>query len=233
MKGRTMRTLPEELRPYERVEALGAGALSDTELVAVLIKTGSRDRNATEVAQDILRRCGGITGLGAMSVAAFREIAGVGRVKAVTLLAAYELGARIARGMQVRRTRISSIEQLGNLYLREMMLRDRETFKAVLLDKKWQIIKDVTVSVGTVDRTLVHPREVFAEAVANRASAVVLMHNHPSGDATPSREDRETTRRLIQAGRVLGIQVADHIVFGNGVFYSFYREGEMEKLCQE
>lgn len=233
MEGQTMKTLPEEIRPYERIEALGADTLSDTELLAVLLKSGSRKRNAVEVAQDVLRRSGGLSGLGNMSVQALTETEGVGRVKAVTLLAAYELGRRISRGIRVRKTRIQGIDQLATMYASEMALMQQEHFKAVLLDRKWQILKDVTISVGTVDRTIVHPREVFAEAVTNRACAVVVMHNHPSGDAAPSKEDRETTRRLMEAGRILGIMLADHIVFGKGHYYSFFLQGEMERLRTE
>lgn len=233
MEGRTMKRLPEELRPYERVEAFGAGALSDAELLAVLLKSGSRKRNALEVAQDVLIRSGGLSGLGVLSVQALTEIEGVGWVKAVTLLAAYELGLRISRGTQIRGVRIQGIDQLAAMYASEMALMSREHFKAVLLDRKWQILKDVTVSVGTVDRALAHPREVFSEAVVNHACAVVVMHNHPSGDATPSKEDRETTRRLLEAGRILGIILADHIVFGKDQYYSFFLEGEMERLRTE
>lgn len=233
MNGQTMKTLPEELRPYERLEAFGAEALSDTELLAVLLKSGSRRKTAAEVAADVLCRCGGLSGLDGMSVPALSEVEGIGRAKAVTLLAAYELGLRICRNRRISRIRITDIGQLAERYGAEMTLARQEKFKAVLLDRKWQILKDVTVSVGTVDQTLVHPREVFSEAIANRASAVVVMHNHPAGSGTPSRADEETTRRLIAAGRILGIELADHIIFGNGNYFSFFREGLMEKLRDE
>lgn len=233
MDGKTMKMLPEAIRPYERIEALGPHTLSDAELLAVLLKSGSRKRNVVAVAQDVLARSGGLSGLGALSVQALTEVEGVGWVKAVTLLAAYEIGQRISKGQQIRKTKIRGIDQLASMYASEMMQMPQEHFKAVLLDRKWQILKDVTISVGTVDRAIVHPREVFAEAVTNRASGIVVMHNHPSGDATPSREDRETTKRLLEAGQILGIVLADHIVFGADQYYSFFLEGEMEKLLTE
>ncbi len=233
MDGKTMKMLPESIRPYERIEAFGPQTLSDGELLAVLLKSGSRKRNVLAVAQDVLTRSGGLSGIGALSVQALTEIEGVGWVKAVTLLAAYEIGRRISKGQQVRKTKIRGIDQLAAMYAPEMMQMPQEHFKAVLLDRKWQILKDVTVSVGTVDHAIVHPREVFAEAVTNRASGIVVMHNHPSGDATPSKEDRETTRRLLNAGQILGIMLADHIVFGKDQYYSFFLEGEMERLLTE
>lgn len=229
MEGRTMKMLPEGLRPYERLEAYGAVTLSDTELISILLKSGSRDRNAVEVARDVLTRSEGLYGLGELSVQALTEIAGVGFVKAVTLLAAFELGKRISKGDQGKKTKISSIEQLASLYAGVMHF-PQEHFKVVLLDRKWQILKDVTVSVGTVDRAIVHPREVFSPAVTNRASGVVVMHNHPSGDCTPSKEDRKTTERLAEAGSVLGIPLADHIIYGKDRYYSFFLEGDMEAL---
>ena len=232
MDGRTMKTLPEGLRPYERLEAYGPETLSDTELISILLKSGNRKRNAVEVAQDVLARSEGLYGLGALSVQALTEISGVGFAKAVTLLAAFELGRRISKGDVGKKTRIGSIEQLASLYSGEMHL-PQEHFKVVLLDRKWQILKDATVSVGTVDRAIVHPREVFSPAVVNRASGVVVMHNHPSGDCTPSREDRETTRRLAEAGKILGIVLADHIIYGKDQYYSFFLEGDMEELQAE
>ncbi len=229
MEGRTMKMLPEGLRPYERLEAYGPETLSDTELISILLKSGNRKRNAVEVAQDVLTRSEGLYGLGELSVQALTEISGVGWVKAITLLAAYELGRRISKGNQGKKTKIGSIEQLASLY-GDVMRLPQEHFKVVLLDRKWQILKDVTVSVGTVDRAIVHPREVFSPAVTNRASGVVVMHNHPSGDCTPSKEDRETTRRLAEAGRILGIVLADHIIYGKDRYYSFFLEGDMEEL---
>ncbi len=233
MERQTMKMLPAEIRPYERISKFGASTLSDEELLAVLLKSGSRNRNAMDVARDVLVRSGGLGGLGELTPQALTEVHGVGWVKAITLLAAYELGRRIARGQQVRKTRIYSMDQLAFMYASEMALMPQEHFKAVLLDRKWQILKEITVSVGTVDKAIVHPREVFSEAVTNRASAVVVMHNHPSGDASPSKEDRETTRRLLEAGRILGILLADHIVFGKDQYYSFFLEGEMERLQAE
>ncbi|MBR5280927.1 MAG: DNA repair protein RadC [Clostridia bacterium] len=232
MESRTMKTLPEGLRPYERLEAYGPETLSDTELIAILLKSGNRNRNAVEVAQDVLTRSEGLYGLGELSVKALTEISGVGAVKAITLLAAFELGRRISKGEQGKKTKISSIEQLASLYAPVMHL-PQEHFKVVLLDRKWQILKDVTVSVGTVDKAIVHPREVFSPAVVNRASGVVVMHNHPSGDCTPSQADRDTTRRLSAAGNILGIVLADHIIYGRDRYYSFFLEGDLEELRSE
>lgn len=225
-----MKMLPEELRPYEKLEKLGAGALSDAELIAVLLRTGNRDKTAVQVAVELLQNSGGLSGLRRLSISELTETDGIGRVKAILLQAAAELGTRFTRGKRVSKVRITDVNQLAELYLAEMKEYRQEIFKVLLVDRKLTVIKEVLVSVGTLDAAMVHPREVFAEAVANRAYGIVAMHNHPSGEVTPSKDDFKTTKRLILAGSVLGIELLDHLVYGDDKYYSFYREGDLDRL---
>lgn len=225
-----MKELPEEIRPYEKLETLGAGALSDAELIAVLLRTGGKDKTAMQLGVELLQKTGGLAGLRNVSIPELTAVNGIGRVKAILLQAAIELSTRISREKRSVRRRITGTEQLAELYAEEMKQYRQEVFKVLLLDRKLTVIKEILVSVGTLDAAMVHPREVFADAVANRAYGVVAMHNHPSGDASPSKDDFRTTKRLIMAGSVLGIELLDHMVFGDGKYYSFYQEGDLERL---
>lgn len=223
----TMKQLPEELRPYERFEKLGPEAISDSELLAILIKSGTKKKRASEVADEVLDAAGGLSGLGRMSLRALSEIKGIGRVKAITIMAASQIGIRIDRAERLTGPSANSAGAIASLYMKEMNRELQEVFRVVLLDTKLKIIRTVTVSRGTVDRTLVHPREVFSEAIMCRASGIIAMHNHPSGDETPSTEDYAVTERLYEAGKILGIDLTDHIIFGNGRYYSFAEHGEI------
>ncbi len=226
----TMKMLPESERPYERIMQYGAAALSDAELLAVIIKSGTRQATAVEVATGLLAEYGSLIELGNQSISDLIHADGIGKVKAVQIMAVCELGKRIGRGVGAKRVRISGIGQLGSMFLAEMARLNKEIFKVVLLDKKWQIIKDINISVGTIDQTIVHPREVFYEAVRHAASAVVLVHNHPSGDCEPSKQDLAVTARLMRAGEVMGIEVVDHFIIGNGTYRSLFQAGYMEHL---
>ncbi len=229
----TMRNLPAAIRPYEKAEALGADRLSDAELLAVMIKSGTREKSSLELAQELLNKHGGLRGLGALSPEDLREANGIGRVKAVTLKCALELGGRMLREKRIERRQLTSVKDVADLYSAEMD-SEREEFRIVLLDSKSRIIRDRLISVGTSERALVDPREVFFAALSGRASALLVMHNHPSGDPAPSPEDFSTTRRLFEAGRILGITLVDHIIFGAGCYYSFHEQGDMFRIaCPE
>ena len=226
----TMKTIPEGIRPYERLEQYGAQALSDAELLSVLIKSGTREKSALVVAQELLLKYGSLVDLGRAEMNDLKEQKGIGRVKAIEIFAAAELGKRIAVGKRKTPLKITDLEQLKLMLLVDMKALRQEIFVVMLFDKKWQYIKTVRISEGTVEQALVHPREVFYHAVKNMASAVVLAHNHPSGDCRPSRADTETTRRIVAAGRVMGIDVTDHIIVGNGDCYSMYCKGDMDMI---
>ncbi len=226
----TMKTVPEGMRPYERLERYGAEALSDAELVAILIKTGTKDASALSVAQELLNKHGSITDMAASDISELTASRGIGRVKAIQLLAAAETGRRIAFGRRKDKLRITNLDEIGRMLMSDMKDLRYETFEVLYFDKKWHYISSSRISSGTVNKTIVHPREVFYDAIKSLASAVVLAHNHPSGDCSPSRADTELTRRMINAGRIIGIDVVDHMIIGNGVYYSMYDKGDIDRL---
>lgn len=216
---------PETERPRERLMAKGPDALSDAQLLAILLRTGRRDFSAVQVAIELLGRVGSIGGLAMCGIEELCAIQGIGPAKAAQLKAAVELGRRSLATPLSTGTRISSSADLFKHF--HPILRDRkqELFKVVLLDAKNTVIKESTVSEGTLTLSLVHPREVFASAVRESAAAVIFLHNHPSGDPTPSLEDRHLTERLGEAGRLLGIPVLDHVIIGDGRYVSFADQG--------
>lgn len=216
---------PQTERPRERLLAKGPEALSDANLLAILLRTGRRDASAVQVALELLDRLGGLGGLAACGTDELCTIPGIGPAKAAQLKAALALGRRSLAAPLSTGTRISSSADLYKHFhplLREVK---HELFKVVLLDAKNVVIREVTVSEGSLTLSIVHPREVFALAVRESAAAVILLHNHPSGDPTPSGEDRQLTSRLVEAGRLLGIRVVDHVILGDGRYVSFADEG--------
>jgi DNA repair protein RadC len=216
---------PASERPRERLLSKGPEALSDAQLLAILLRTGRRDSSAVAVAMELLERVGGLSGLVKSGVEELCAIEGVGRAKAAQLKAALEIGRRslatpLSTGMRLS----SSADLFRHFY---PLLRDhkQELFKVILLDAKNTIVKETTVSEGTLTLSIVHPREVFTQAIRESAAGVIFVHNHPSGDPTPSREDRHLTDRLVAAGRLLGIAVLDHVIIGDGRYVSFADEG--------
>jgi DNA repair protein RadC len=216
---------PETERPRERLLAQGADALTDAQLLAILLRVGRHRSSAVQVGLEILDRLGGIRGLARCGIDELCAVPGVGAAKAAQLKAAVALGKRVLASPLSRGTKISSSRDLFEHY--HPTLRDlrHEIFKVVLLDAKHAIVRDATVSEGSLTLSIVHPREVFTMAVKESAAAVIFLHNHPSGDPTPSQEDRVLTARLVSAGEVLGIRVLDHIVVGDGRYVSFADQG--------
>ena len=216
---------PETERPRERLLAQGADALSDAQLLAILLRVGRQRSSAVQVGLEILDRLGGLSGLARCGIDELCAVPGVGAAKAAQLKAALTLGKRALASPLSRGTKITSSRDLFEHY--HPTLRDlrHEIFKVVLLDAKHAIVRDATVSEGSLTLSIVHPREVFTMAVKESAAAVIFLHNHPSGDPTPSQEDRVLTARLVSAGEVLGIRVLDHIVVGDGRYVSFADQG--------
>ncbi|MCX5720697.1 MAG: DNA repair protein RadC [Nitrospirae bacterium] len=216
---------PEMERPRERLLAQGSQALTDAQLLAILLRVGRRRCSAVQVGMDILDRLGGLAGLAQCGIEELCAVPGVGTAKAAQLKAALELGKRALAGPLTKGTKITSSRELFTHY--HPALRDlrHEIFKVVLLDAKHAILRDATVSSGSLTLSIVHPREVFTLAVKESAAAVIFLHNHPSGDPTPSQEDRVLTARLVSAGQLLGIQVLDHLVVGDGRYVSFADQG--------
>jgi DNA repair protein RadC len=203
----TIKQLPPELRPRERLLSEGPEALSSAELLGILFGTGSKETTAVELAGQVISESGDLFGLH-----------GVGEAKACITLAAVEFGKRLGRVRNPGRPVISSPEDVDGLLRGRIANLDRENFVAVLLNTKNEVIEFPTISVGTLSASLVHPREVFKPAIRASAAGIVLAHNHPSGKVGPSREDREVTRRLKEAAEIIGIQVLDHVILGDGYF---------------
>lgn len=224
-----IKELPIGERPYEKLEVVGAEHLSNAELLAVIIKTGTKSYTAVELAQHVLRLShdGRLSSLNNLSIEQLKGIKGIGRVKAIQIKAALELSKRVATKDGLLHHAIKSANDVNNLLMEEMRYLKKEVFKALLLDTKNQVIKVVDVSIGSLNSSIVHPREVFSEAVKCGSNSIIFVHNHPSGDPTPSTEDLQTTRRLENAGDILGIKVLDHIIIGDGKFVSLKEKGHM------
>lgn len=216
---------PQEQRPRERMEIAGAEGLSDRELLAIILASGNRERNVLELAEEILNRYGGLYGLVGLSMQELMENRGIGQAKATTVLAVLEIGRRISGHHMDYRPLIGSSKEAAQLLMEKMRYLDREHFKALLLNTKNAVLGIEDISIGTLNSSMVHPREVFKNAIKKNAYSVLLGHNHPSGDCTPSEEDIEITKRLVEAGKIIGIQVLDHIIIGDKIYYSFKENG--------
>lgn len=206
--------MPDSERPRERLVAHGADALSHGELIAILLRTGLRGASAVDVARELLTRFGTLDGMARASIQELCSVRGVGSDKAVTLIAAFTLARRMAAELQVQTAALDDPESVANLMREENRAYEVETFQILLLNARHRLIRAERVSQGTLDSLLVHPREVFRAAITANAVAVVLLHNHPSGDPTPSEADIRVTRDLIRAGQLLKIEVLDHIILG-------------------
>jgi DNA repair protein RadC len=213
--------------PRERLAARGAEALADAELVALVLRTGAAGHPAVDLARKLLARPAGLRGLSRSLPAELRAEPGMGEVKAAALTASFELGRRIAGHRLRPGDSIRSAADVHRHFYPQLRDAPRERFLVLLLDGRHRVIRSVVASEGTLTASLVHPREVFAPALKEPAAAVVLVHNHPSGDPTPSREDREVTARLSAAGELLGIPVLDHVVVAEHGFVSLREEGEL------
>jgi len=223
--GLYVRELPPDERPRERLKRLGAEALTTSELIAILFRTGSRKSGAQDVAQRLLARFGDLERVARASLEELCEVEGVGKVKAMEVKAALELGRRLAGFKGDEKPVIRSPEDASALFMSDFQGLDKEHFRAVLLNTKNCVLKSVEISVGSLDSSLVHPRECFKPAVAASAASIILLHNHPSGDPEPSADDIAITKRLKEAGKTLGIDVLDHIIFGQGTFVSLKEKG--------
>ncbi len=211
--------------PRERMIQLGREALSNQELLAILLHTGTKGENVLTLAERLLGDYGGIAGLARLTVHETKEIYGMGAAKATTLKAALELGKRLATADPVKRPTVNSPQDVAQLLMEEMRYLDQEYFKVVTLTTKNHVLGIGQVSVGLLNSSLVHPRECFKEAIRRNSNAIILVHNHPSGDPAPSREDIEVTKRMAQAGKILGIEVLDHVIIGDNRYISLKERG--------
>jgi len=213
-------------RPREKLQRLGAAALGDNELVAIVLGSGSRGHGTLELANRVLERAGGLHGLARMAPGQLC-VNGVGPVRASQIVAAVELGRRTLVRSALERPRYKTPQQLASYLLPQYGAATVEQFGIVMLDTKHRVIRVKLVSVGGLDSTVVHPREVFREATAASAAAIVLFHNHPSGDPTPSSDDLLLTSRMIRAGDIMGIDVIDHLILSEQRYYSLVEAGSL------
>jgi len=202
-------------RPRERLVARGSDALTQAELIAILLRTGLKGANAVQVGQNVLKKFGGsLNALALASVDELKQVPGIGRDKAVTLVAAFALAKRMEVERRGESPVLDNPATVVNFMRETNRLKNVESFQALLLNTRKQLIRVEEISDGTLDTILVHPREVFRAAIAANAAGLVLVHNHPSGDPTPSEADIKVTRDLIRAGQLLKIKVVDHVIIG-------------------
>jgi DNA repair protein RadC len=225
-KALSIRELPRTERPRERLKDLGAQALSSAELVAIVVATGSGGRSALQVGQEVLAASGGsLRRIAAQPVAALTRHTGVGTARALAIHAALELGRRMSAEERDEGVPLRSPREVYRVFGPRLEDLPVEEFHVAILDAQHRLERDVPVTRGILNSSLVHPREVFREAIAERAAAIILVHNHPSGDPTPSADDRVVTEQLVAAGRLLDIPVHDHVIVGRGRYTSFAEAG--------
>ena len=225
-----MKLLPADDRPREKLIEHGPDILSNSELLAILIRTGTTERSALDIARELTDNGGLYRNIAqARSVADLSKIKGLGPAKAATILAAVELGRRVAGADPQKKVKLSSPEACVSYLMPRMRYEQQEKFLVLLLDSKNQLLKCQQVSEGTLNASVVHPREVFAPAMLHRAACVLAAHNHPSGDPAPSIEDRKLTQALEATGTVMGIPLLDHIIIGDGRYFSFRENGYLDE----
>jgi len=216
----TVRDLPPAERPRERLIRLGAEALSAQEILALILGRGVRNESVMVTAQKLLAKFGNLQGIADSSVEELSQVNGIGPAKAAQLKAAFDLGRRIEAAPRAGRDAVTSPEDVVKAVAGDLKGKKKEHFLALLLDTRNRLIRTATVSMGSLDSSIVHPREVFKEAIKASAASVIFVHNHPSGDPEPSPDDIELTRRLVEAGKLLGILVLDHVIVGDGAYLS-------------
>ena len=216
---------PSDERPRERLEKMGPSALSVTELLAIQLRTGSLEQSALGLAGELLHAFGGLRGIAGASREELGRVKGIGPVKATEICAVVELCRRLSVLSADEKPCIRSPQDVSNLLMAEMRDLKKEHLRSLLLDTKNRVMKSCVVSIGILDSSLVHPREVFKDAIVASAAAIIVVHNHPSGDPSPSAEDRRITLRLHECGQLLGIELLDHIIIGDNRFVSLKERG--------
>ncbi len=212
-------------RPREKLLSKGAAELSEEELLAIIINSGTTECSALELAKQIIHKAGGVRGLADITMDELMSIKGIGESKATKIYAAFELSRRISKSKNILRYVIGSPESVADIYMEELRYQKKELVKLLILDTKGAIVGDVLLSEGSLNSSIVHPREVFKEAIIRSANRLVLIHNHPSGDPEPSTQDIQLTNRLAEVGKLIGIELLDHIIIGDGEYSSLKRLG--------
>ncbi|MDR7077925.1 DNA repair protein RadC [Neobacillus niacini] len=220
-----IRDFPQDERPRERFIQNGPESLSNHELIAILLRTGTKDESVLQLSNRLLTNFEGLRLLKAATLEEMTEIKGIGQAKAIQILAAVEIGRRIANLNYTDRYVIRSPEDGANYVMNDMRFLSQEHFVCLYLNTKNQVLHKQTIFIGSLNASIVHPREVFREALKRSAASIICLHNHPSGDPAPSREDVEVTKRLVECGKMIGIDVLDHLIIGENKFVSLKEKG--------
>lgn len=222
MKNPSIRSMPKEARPYEKFECYGPQSLSDAELLAVLLRNGTKGKNSIETAAAILAEGGSsLNGLHSLSQKELMQIPGIGKVKAIQLKCLAELSMRMAKADKLAGVRMNDPETVADYYMEGLRHREEEHIILALFNSAGRLIKDIEVARGSVNAAYITPREIFRHALSAGAVSLILLHNHPSGDANPSEEDIAFTKRLDASGKLIGIPVNDHLIIGDKCYFSF------------
>ena len=225
---KTMKDLPSEEKPYEKFETRGAEALTDAELLAVLLRSGTKGSSSLDLARLLLNQedsGGGFLNLYHRSIRELMKVPGIGRVKAIQLKCLLELSRRIAKEPFRKELSFDSPKSIADYYMEDFRHAEQERMMILMLDTKGGFLGEAVISVGTVNASLVSPREIFLKALAFHAVSVIMLHNHPSGDPSPSAEDIAVTRKVKEAGELLDILLLDHIIIGNNRYFSMKAAG--------
>lgn len=223
-----IKEIPANERPIERLINKGSSVLSLEELLAILIKTGTREESAKAIASNILKRLKTTNDIYKLTLEDFVSIKGIGYTKAATLLAAIELSRRLQRGIEtIKHIKINNAKTVYEYYHNHLQTRSQEHFYCIYLDSQKKVLENKLLFLGTINYSMVHPREIFMEAYKNHAISIICVHNHPSGNVTPSKMDIELTKRLVEIGNLMGIKIDDHIIIGRNKYYSFFENGEL------
>jgi DNA repair protein RadC len=220
-----LRDVPNDERPRERMQQFGAQALSNAELLAILLRTGTYAESAVRLAQKVLIEAGSLRNLVDMSMDQLKTIKGIGPAKALQIQASIELGRRLARTSMNERITIRSPQDAASFLMEDLRYLQKEHFVVLFLNTKNHVVAQETLSMGSLNASIVHPREVFRAAIKRSSASIICVHNHPSGDPTPSPEDIAMTSRLVEAGQIIGIEVLDHIILGDQNFVSLKEKG--------
>ncbi len=220
----TIKELPEEERPREKLLSKGAEFLSNAELLALIIRTGSREKTAVELAQHIINFFGGLKNLINLSCEELKTVKGVGKAKAAQISSLVELSKRISKTKVEKGKTIFTPSKAAEILMEDMRYLEQEVVKTVLLDVKNKIIKIAEITKGGLSSSIVHPRDVFKEAIRKNSAAIIMAHNHPSGEPTPSSEDIRISKKIAKSGTILGIELVDHIIIGDGKYVSLKEE---------
>lgn len=226
MNNLLIKNIPEFDRPRERFKKYGVENLSNNELISIILSSGTKNISVKELSSNILGKLDDISDLKDMTLNKLKQTKGIGEVKAIILLSALELGKRVYYEKNISKIKMNSADKIYN-YMKDIVYnKNQEYFYALYLDSKKNLIDKKLLFIGTINKSIVHPREIFKYAYLLSASSIVCIHNHPSGDPLPSKEDMLITKHLVDIGKIQGISVVDHIIIGNN-YYSFYENGDI------